>query len=197
MLKKSITYEDLNGESVTEDFFFHLSKADLVEMEVEHPGGLGAYLKRIVESEDGKAIISEFKSLILKSYGEKSEDGKRFIKDWQKTEEFQQSEAYSALFLELCTDAGAGAAFVNGIVPAGLKDDVAKLAATEEPPVPHPSDPAAQPQQGNLGRNVFEGEDTGPVETRVLSKSEIEEMDADELQSGLASGRFTIGAALS
>ena len=127
MLKKTITYTDFNGDTVTEDHYFHLSKADLVEMEVSHQGGMHDYLQQIVKSNDGKAIISVFKELILSAYGERSEDGKRFIKSPVLSEEFGTSEAYSALFMELCTDAKAAAEFVNGIVPAGLDEDIAKL----------------------------------------------------------------------
>lgn len=195
MLKKSITYTDLNGDETTEDHYFHLSKADLVEMEVAHKGGLGAYLQRIVAAEDGAEIIKEFKSLILRSYGVKSEDGRRFIKNDTLREEFESSEAYSTLFLELCTDADAAAAFVNGIVPGGLEEDVAKLKLVPEG---HPSDPAAQPQQ-SLGRNVFEGGQPEPsevdptaVEPKLLTKAEIVEMDDAELRSGLAEGRYKL-----
>ena len=85
MLKKTITYEDFNGDKVSEDFFFHLSKAELVELELSHKGGLSEALKRIVESEDGKAIIAEFKNIILSSYGQRSDDGKRFVKNQAAT----------------------------------------------------------------------------------------------------------------
>jgi hypothetical protein len=81
VLKKRITYEDFNGEEVTEELYFNLSKAELVELELSRPGGMQEHLQKIVESEDGKAIITEFKELILMSYGQRSEDGKRFIKN--------------------------------------------------------------------------------------------------------------------
>ena len=80
MLKKSITYEDFNGNEVTEEFAFHLSKADLIEMEAERRGGLAAYLQHIIDSNDGAAIINAFKDLLLRSIGKVSEDGKRFVK---------------------------------------------------------------------------------------------------------------------
>ena len=87
MLKKTITYEDFNGEEVSEDFFFHLSKAELVELELSHEGGLSESLQRIVAAQDGKSIIAEFKNILLTSYGQKSADGKRFIKNQQLREE--------------------------------------------------------------------------------------------------------------
>lgn len=127
MLKKTITYEDFNGETVTEDFFFHLSKAELVELELSHDGGLSAALQRIVAAEDGKAIIAEFKNIILTAYGQRSPDGKMFIKNQQLRDEFEATEAYSTLFMELVTDTDAASAFINGIVPAGMAEEAAAL----------------------------------------------------------------------
>lgn len=202
MLKKSITYTDFNGDEVTEDFFFHLSKADLVEMEVAHKGGLSKHLQDVVASEDGATIINEFKNLIVASYGVKSDDGRRFIKSKMVTDEFLQTEAYSTLFLELCTNATAAAEFVNGMLPQGLADDVAKISAeTIEPAREHPSDPAATPMEPAVtGRNVFEQTDPVPVpsipfeseEPRLLTKAEIVEMDDAELRTGLAEGRYKL-----
>jgi hypothetical protein len=135
VLKKTITYEDFNGETVSEDFFFHLSKAELVELEVSHQGGLSAALQRIVAAEDGKGIIAEFKNIILSAYGKKSEDGKRFVKNQQLREEFESSEAYSSLFIELVTDTDAAIEFINGVIPSGMAEEVAKVAAVDLKPV--------------------------------------------------------------
>lgn len=123
MLKKSITYTNFNDEEITEDFFFHLSKAELVELEMSHDGGLSEALKKIVAAEDNKQLIIEFKKIILTAYGKKSEDGKRFIKSQELRDEFESSEAYSALFMELITDADAASSFVNGIVPRGMVEE--------------------------------------------------------------------------
>lgn len=127
MLKKAITYEDFNGEEATEIFFFNLSKAELIEMELSHKGGLSESLKEIAASEDGKRIIEEMKSIILTSYGKKSADGRRFMKSDQIREEFASSEAYSVLFMELVTDAEAAVAFVQGIIPKGMTDEPASV----------------------------------------------------------------------
>jgi len=136
MLKKSITYEDFNGEKVTEDFFFHLSKAELVELELSHKGGLSESLQRIVEAEDGKGIIAEFKNIILTAYGQRSEDGKRFIKNTQLREEFESTEAYSELFIELVTDTDAAIEFINGVIPSGMVEEAQRVAAVDLKPVP-------------------------------------------------------------
>ena len=127
MLKKTITYTDYNGVSRTEDFWFNLSKAELLEMQLTTDGGLVEMLQKIVAAKDTKSIISIFKDIIFKAYGEKSPDGKRFMKSKEISEAFSQTEAYSQLFIELSTDDKAAAAFINGIVPADVaKEAVAK-----------------------------------------------------------------------
>lgn len=118
MLKKSITYTDYNGVERTEDFWFNLSKAEIMEMEMSTTGGLAELIQKIVQTQDAPAIIKIFKDLVLKAYGEKSADGKRFIKSDELSLAFSQTEAYSNLFMELATDADAAAKFVNGIIPA-------------------------------------------------------------------------------
>lgn len=125
MLKETIKYTDYNGVERTEDFWFHLSKAELMEWEMGTTGGLTEMIKRIVDAQDAPAIIKIFKELVLKAYGQKSPDGKRFIKSKELATEFSQTEAYSQLFMELATDADKAAAFVNGIMPS----DVAEKAA--------------------------------------------------------------------
>ena len=125
MLKKTITYHDYNGVEYTQDFYFNLSKAEIMEMEMGTTGGLAEMITKIVAAQDAPAIIKIFKDLILKSYGEKSADGKRFIKSDEISAAFTQTEAYSELFMELATDAEAAAAFVNGIIPADMAKEVA------------------------------------------------------------------------
>jgi hypothetical protein len=127
LLKKTITYEDFNGETTSEDLFFHLSKAELVELEMSHEGGLSVALQKIVESQDGKAIVAEFKNIILNSYGKKSEDGRRFIKNQALRDEFESSEAYSTLFMELVTDTDAAIEFINGVIPKGMAEEAERV----------------------------------------------------------------------
>lgn len=117
MLKKTFTYTDYNGVERTEDHYFNLSKAELMEMELSTTGGLAEMINKIVAAQDAPAIVKVFKDLVLKAYGQKSADGRRFIKSKELADEFSQTEAYSQLFMELATDADAASAFVNGIVP--------------------------------------------------------------------------------
>ena len=120
MLKKTITYTDYNGVERKEDFYFNLSKAEITEMELGVVGGLSEMLAKIIATQDGPKIAEFFKTLILKSYGEKSPDGRRFIKNKELSDAFEQTEAYSNLYVELATDSEAAAKFVNGIIPADL-----------------------------------------------------------------------------
>lgn len=131
MLKKTITYSDCNGVERTEDFYFNLNKAEIMEMEMGTTGGLAEMITRIVQAQDAPAIIRVFKDLVLKAYGEKSADGRRFRKvdDDGKplSRYFAETEAYSILFMELATDADAASKFINGIVPS----DVAQQASLQ------------------------------------------------------------------
>lgn len=117
MLKKNIKYVDYNGVERDEDFYFNLSQAEVTEMELSTTGGLAEMINKVVAAKDVPAIIKIFKDLILKAYGEKSADGKRFIKSAELSEAFSQTEAYSILFMELATDDKKAAEFINGIVP--------------------------------------------------------------------------------
>lgn len=117
MIKKTIEYTDYNGVERKEDFYFNLSKAEVTEMELSTEGGLAERINKIVAAKDAPSIINIFKDLILRSYGEKSADGKRFVKSEEISRAFSQTEAYSILFMELATDESKAAEFVNGIVP--------------------------------------------------------------------------------
>ena len=120
MYKKTISYTDYNGVSRTEDFYFNLSEAEILEMELGVNGGYSEYLMKIVNANDGPTLVKLFKDLILKCYGEKSEDGKRFIKSPELSEAFSQTEAYSKLYMELALNADAASEFCNKVVPAKM-----------------------------------------------------------------------------
>ena len=121
MLKINKTYTDYNGVERTEDFYFNLSKAELLEMEMGTSGGLTQMVNKIVAAQEAPAIIKVFKDLVFKAYGEKSPDGKHFVKSNELSVAFSQTEAYSMIFMELATDSDAAAKFVNGIIPADLE----------------------------------------------------------------------------
>ena len=125
MLKKPIKYTDYNGNERNENFYFYLSKAELMEMELMEVGGMQNLIQLIIEKQDIPKIMASLKTLILKAYGEKSADGRQFIKSEELSRAFSQTEAYSNLYMELLTDANAASAFFNAIVP----EDVAERAA--------------------------------------------------------------------
>lgn len=128
MLKKSITYNDYNGQERTEPFYFNMTKAELMEMEAGVAGGFVETVQRIIDAKDTPSLIQIFKKLILDAYGEKSVDGKHFFKKDEYgrplSAKFEQSPAYSVLFMELATNAESAAQFINGIVPADMAQQI-------------------------------------------------------------------------
>ena len=136
MLKKTLTYEDLDGNSLTEDFYFNLSKAEIAEMELSHDGGFSEQLRKIVEANDGASIVKTFTEILSKAYGVRGEDNKQFEKSPELSRKFMQTDAYSVLFMELVTDADASAAFIRGVIPASLgeKLDLPAVPALPKPP---------------------------------------------------------------
>ena len=126
MITETIKYTDYNGVEREEKFLFNLSKAELMEMEMGTTGGLAEMIQKIIETQDAPQIIKIFKELVLKAYGEKSADGKRFIKVSDTgvplSIGFSQTEAYSQLFMKLATDADAAANFIKGIIPNDISN---------------------------------------------------------------------------
>jgi hypothetical protein len=122
MIKKTVTYTDYNGFERTEDFYFNLTKAEVMTMQFSTAGGLDVMLKKLVATNDTPSIIKVFKDLVLDAYGVKSPDGRRFIKNDEVRADFEQTEAYSIIFMELATDDKLAAEFINGIVPKDLAE---------------------------------------------------------------------------
>lgn len=120
MIKENVTYTDFNGNKRDEDLYFHLSKAELTEMELSTEGGFSTMIERIIKTDNVPEITKVFKDILLKSYGEKSQDGKRFIKSKELSTAFSQTEAYSVLFMKLIMDVEAMTKFINGLIPADL-----------------------------------------------------------------------------
>lgn len=123
MLKKTVTYTDFNDVERTEDFYFHLTEAELSEMDLDAEGNLADKLQKIIDSKNMKEIKDAFKWIVLKAYGEKSEDGRRFMKSEEIRNNFEATQAYSDIWVELATDADAASAFVNGIMPKKINEE--------------------------------------------------------------------------
>lgn len=117
MLKKTIKYTDYDGNERTEDFYFNLSRAEVTKMEMGVDGGYTEMINRMVSKLDGPSIMNTFERFILDSYGEKSPDGKRFVKNEEIRENFKSTEAYSILFMELCTDSEKAVEFIKAVLP--------------------------------------------------------------------------------
>ena len=167
MLKKTIKYQDFDGNDVTEDFYFNLNKAEIAEMELSMEGGWSEYLTRIVESKDGGEVMGAFKYLITTSVGRRSEDGRRFVKNQDIIDDFLQSNAYEAMFMEMITNTNAAVEFVTGVVPKdlaeGMNVDEVQAKVLEQP----------------------KEEDTRPAwerENRDPTKKELQEMSPEELR---------------
>ena len=135
MIAKTMTYKDFNNVERTETFYFNLTPAEAVEMQVMESGGLGVYIDRIIQEQDARKIIEIFKDLILRSYGVKSNDGKHFLKDEKLRAAFASTNAYSDLFMQLATNAEMAAAFVNGIVPQMTEEEISRFSGKKEPVV--------------------------------------------------------------
>lgn len=132
MLKKTITYTDFDGNERTEDFYFNLSKSEIILLETTTPGGYVTMLQRIIDSKDNIELMNVFTDLIKKSYGVKSEDGKRFIKNEQVLDDFLSSAAFDEMFTEFFTTENAAAEFAQGIIPKNLADGAAKKSSVPQ-----------------------------------------------------------------
>lgn len=131
MIKKTVSYTDFNGVQRTEDFYFNLTEAELTEMQFGVDGGLKALLDKIIKENDERKLMEYFKKIVIMAYGEKSADGRKFLKNDEIRDGFAPTEAYSKIFMELARDAKAASEFVNGIMPSDISEKVkAKLDAS-------------------------------------------------------------------
>lgn len=124
MIKKTIEYTDFNDNIRKEDFYFNLSKDELIQLGVKYPGGLERKINQLVKSEDTQEIYDIFRTVVLESYGEKSEDGRRFVKSEEMSTAFSQTNAFSELIMDLMEDAACGAKFIEGLLPKDLLEAV-------------------------------------------------------------------------
>lgn len=128
MLAKSITYTDYNGLKRTETFYFNLNKSELIEMDAMIPGGMNAAYRMILEKNDAPSLMSTFKTIILKAYGIKSPDGRRFEKSKEISEAFEQSPAYDEFFMDLISGDGKNTLeFIRGILPPDMQDEASSV----------------------------------------------------------------------
>lgn len=202
MVKETITYMNpFTEEMVTEDHYFHISKADLVEMDMEeHKAtyrdkegneltGMRAHLQRIVDSEDAKAVLKEFKAILRRAYGKKV--GDRFIKNEETWAEFEGSDAYSELVFNLLTDADKIARFINKIVPGNLEEIAAEVAARAdaETTAVEVTEPPKDVEANNRRNAIVLATPEAPVR---LTEEESKALPFEDLKSGLGDGRYVL-----
>lgn len=135
MYKKTITYTDYFDVERTEDFYFNLSESELMQLQLSTQRGFYNEMQALVDSHDGPKIMSVFNQIILKAYGEKSKDGRQFIKSPEISKAFSETPAYDKFFMEIIEDPKAASEFINGIVPSKMKlsgDETAKIIAMAE-----------------------------------------------------------------
>jgi hypothetical protein len=190
MLKKTITYDDLDGNKVTEDFYFNISKGELLEKDMSSRNGDGKrgyseMLVEVAEARQGKEMLSVFKEILEMSVGQRSEDGRRFVKNQEIRDNFFQSDAYSVLFMELFTDATAASNFFKAIMPGDLTEGIDEEVAKVVPTVPQQALESAP----EVVTEPSEPQDTRPAymrESRQPTTKEIQNMTTDELRVAFA-----------
>lgn len=132
MTYETITYSDYNGVTKTKRFYFNINKAELIKLETMTPGGVAQSLQDAVDAKDAVKLMKFFEMIISMAYGEKSEDGERFIKSQALSEAFMQTEAYNKLFTELLTNAEKASKFINAVFPKELVEEAAKQQKAEQ-----------------------------------------------------------------
>lgn len=172
MLKKTVTYTDYNGVQQTEECYFNLDASEVIDLQFSEPEGYGEKMQRILEEGDGKQMAAEFRRLIEISYGNKSVDGRRFIKSPEIFEDFRRSGAYNALFMELAFNGETAADFFNGLIPPELAGKVAEALAESEKPV---EDVQLPEEQDNRPLWKKENRYATDVEMRTMSEPEAYE----------------------
>lgn len=166
MLKKTITYNDLDGNPVTEDFYFNLNKAEIAEMELSYEGGLSAHLQKVIETRNGAEVIAAFKNILVLAIGRRSEDNRRFVKSQEITQEFLETEAYSVLFMELVTNAESAANFIEGIMPPDMVAQLQQAMGTED---------VQLPEEKEVPAYIRENRTPTKAELQAMSKEELAE----------------------
>lgn len=131
MLKKTVEFEDVEGNTRKEDFYFHMRANELTKMQVSHEGGFEGYLRRIVAEKNGEKLAEIFEKLILDAYGVKAPDGIGFIKNQELREAFKSTDAYDQIFMEIITDADKAVEFFEGVIPKNALKRLEKLGEKE------------------------------------------------------------------
>lgn len=132
MIKKTVTYKDLNGKERTETFYFHYFESEIMDMEMSEEGGLAERIQRIIDAKDQASLLKVIKKFVIDAYGVKSDDGRRFTKSQEVKDAFVECPAYSKIYMELLTNDELAAEFVNKVVPEDMADKLAAIVAKKK-----------------------------------------------------------------
>lgn len=221
MINKQITYTDFNGDKQTDTFYFNLTKAEMIELNMSAEGGIEDTINEVIRSRNNSEIHQMFKRIIGKSYGVKSADGRFFRKSPEILADFESTEAYSELIMEMFTDTTALSAFVIGLMPAdlvekaGLKEastpdeirraslaakggyqqkQAPKSAVTQEPELPTQGSNTGEQGEPTVTKTspaVFEGTPEAP--SAEVRKSPFEGLTTDQIAEKIRSGEIKVG----
>lgn len=178
MIKKTLQYVDIDGITREEDFYFNLTKAEALELQVSRHGGFSESIQAIIKSKDPKAILATIKEVILSAYGERAPESRHFIKKRETAEAFSHTEAFSNLFMELFTDKNKAAEFFNGLLPKDMQDE-AKLQAQGAP---------RQPQDHQQKQPNLIVVDPPAAEVKTITRAEAVELSTEELNQRIQNG---------
>lgn len=178
MFKKTIKFKNFNDEEVIKEFYFHMSKAELLEMAADG-NAMMERIKRITETQDGRAILKEFREIIWASVGQRSEDGARFVKDDLAKRDLFESPAYDELLMELSTDAGAAAEFVRQLIPEKMQKEMQEQLAKQQTEV---VDPFKEPAKDDP-RPAWLKEGREPTQQELLAMSQEELVQAYQMRA--------------
>lgn len=185
MIRKTITFTDIDGNVVTDDFYFNLTEAEMLELQLSHKGGFQETLQYLISSDDQAGIFQAIKTVILAAYGERGENGRQFIKTKERAEAFSHTEAYSNLFMELGTNAKNAAEFMTGLMPAKVQE---KLREDGDIKVPQDHKPSEKIVEIPFEPEVKTPQEPEKTEFKTISPLEARNMPQEELVDFLAKG---------
>lgn len=132
MIQRTLTYTDYNGETRTENFYFNLTAAEITRLNFQKKGGLKGIIEKIIKTDDTGRMFALFEEIIQLAYGERSEDGRQFVKSRELSRAFSQTPAYSDLIIGFITDPDMATDFLNELIPADLANGADREKAAEE-----------------------------------------------------------------
>lgn len=119
MFKHSVEYVDFNGSDRKEDLYFHLSLPEVTRLEAEIGMGLEDYIKGLTTNQELNTLLAFLERMLLSSYGQKTSDGKSFIKSQVIREAFEYSQAYAEIFEQVLSNPDLARKFGENVADNG------------------------------------------------------------------------------